>query len=245
MYFSGIGSPFIRQPATVIQSLPSKICHCFFASLLNWLAGTSSFLKLLNAMHRADGTGIAVQQEKPDFKTELADIQISSLPDSMLYRLENLRIAQEDYQAGLEHFRPEEKMSQVRDKIREYAEKNGMSEQDVIAGINKDTDMILSEISQVFNEAYENSPAAKTAKEKMDHALNDWKDSYSSLTEDFGYGDTDNRDYRRAFGQYENSREDMEEATASVTKTLGEDANHFEQLPPRRSKYQTHSPSLG
>ncbi|HFC6361289.1 TPA: hypothetical protein ACFRGQ_001930 [Neisseria lactamica] len=245
MYFSGIGSPFIRQPATVIQSLPSKICHCFFASLLNWLAGTSSFFKLLNAMHRADETGIAVQQEKPDFKTELADIQISSLPDSMLYRLENLRIAQEYYQSGLEHFRREEKMSRVRDKIREYAEKNGMSEQDVIAGINKDTDMILSEISQVFNEAYENSPAAKTAKEKMDHALNNWKDSYSSLTEDFGYGDTDNRDYRRAFGQYENSREDMEEATASVTKTLGEDANHFEQLPPRRSKYQTHSPSLG
>lgn len=164
----------------------------------------------------------------------------SSLPDSMLYRLENLRIAQEDYLAGLEHFRREEKMSWVRDKIREYAEKNGMSEQDVIAGINKDTDMNLSEISQVFNEAYENSPAAKTAKEKMDHALNDWKDSYSSLTEDFGYSDTDNRDYRRAFGQYENSREDMEEATASVTKTLGEDANHFEQLPPRRSKYQTH-----
>lgn len=196
-------------------------------------------------MHRVAETGIAVQQEKPDFKTELADIQISSLPDSMLYRLENLRIAQEYYQAGLEHFRREEKMSRVRDKIREYVEKNGMSEQDVIAGINKDTDMILSEISQVFNEAYENSPAAKTAKEKMDHALNDWKDSYSSLTEDFGYGDTDNRDYRRAFGQYENSREDMEEATASVTKTLGEDANHFEQLPPRRSKYQTHSPSLG
>lgn len=173
-------------------------------------------------MHRADETGIAVQQEKPDFKTELADIQISSLPDSMLYRLENLRIAQEYYQARLEHFRREEKMSRVRDKIREYAEKNGMSEQDVIAGINKDTDMNLSEISQVFNEAYENSPAVKTAKEKMDHALNDWKDSYSSLTEDFGYGDTDNRDYRRAFGQYENSREDMEEATASVTKTLGE-----------------------
>ncbi|WP_196429102.1 hypothetical protein [Neisseria polysaccharea] len=50
-----------------------------------------------------------MQQEKPDFKTELADIQISSLPDSMLYRLENLRIAQEYYQAGLEHFRREEK----------------------------------------------------------------------------------------------------------------------------------------
>ncbi|HHX2523841.1 TPA: hypothetical protein ACU8BU_002116, partial [Neisseria subflava] len=75
--------------------------------------------------------------------------------------------------------------------------------------------------------------------------LNDWKGSYSSLTEDFGYGDTDNRDYRRAFGQYENSREDMEEATASVPKTLGEDANHFEHLPPRRSNNQTHSPSLG
>ena len=60
-------------------------------------------------MHRATETGIAVQQEKPDFKTELADIQISSLPDSMLYRLENLRIAQEYYQAGLEHFRREEK----------------------------------------------------------------------------------------------------------------------------------------
>ena len=154
----------------------------------------------------------------------------SSLPDSMLYRLENLRIAQEDYQAGLEGFWQEEKMSRVRDKIREYAEENGMSEQDVIAGINKDTDMNLSEISQVFNEAYENSPAAKTAKEKMDHALSDWKDSYSSLTEDFGYGDADNSDYRRAFGQYENSREDMEEATASVPKTPEEETNHFDQM---------------
>ena len=205
--------------------------------------------ELGNVMRRVAETGVAVQEEKPDFKTELADIQMvreeSSLPDSMLYRLENLRIAQEDYQAGLEGFWQEEKMSRVRDKIREYAEENGMSEQDVIAGINKDTDMNLSEISQVFNEAYENSPAAKTAKEKMDHALSDWKDSYSSLTEDFGYGDADNSDYRRAFGQYENSREDMEEATASVPKTPEEDANHFEQLPPRRSNYQTPSPSLG
>ena len=205
--------------------------------------------ELGNVMRRVAETGVAVQEEKPDFKTELADIQMvreeSSLPDSMLYRLENLRIAQEDYQAGLEGFWQEEKMSRVRDKIREYAEENGMSEQDVIAGINKDTDMNLSEISQVFNEAYENSPAAKTAKEKMDHALSDWKDSYSSLTEDFGYGDADNSDYRRAFGQYENSREDMEEATASVPKTPEEETNHFEQLPPRRSNYQTHSPSLG
>ena len=205
--------------------------------------------ELGNVMRRVAETGVAVQEEKPDFKTELADIQMvreeSSLPDSMLYRLENLRIAQEDYQAGLEGFWQEEKMSRVRDKIREYAEENGMSEQDVIAGINKDTDMNLSEISQVFNEAYENSPAAKTAKEKMDHALSDWKDSYSSLTEDFGYGDADNSDYRRAFGQYENSREDMEEATASVPKTPEEETNHFEQLPPRRSNYQTPSPSLG
>ena len=104
------------------------------------------------------------------YTNNTADIQMvreeSSLPDSMLYRLENLRIAQEDYQAGLDGFWQEEKMSRVRDKIREYAEENGMSEQDVIAGINKDTDMNLSEISQVFNEAYENSPAAKTAKEK-------------------------------------------------------------------------------
>ncbi|WP_107854413.1 hypothetical protein [Neisseria elongata] len=190
--------------------------------------------ELGNVMRRVAETGVAVQEEKPDFKTELADIQMvreeSSLPDSMLYRLENLRIAQEDYQAGLEGFWQEEKMSRVRDKIREYAEENGMSEQDVIAGINKDTDMNLSEISQVFNEAYENSPAAKTAKEKMDHALNDWKDSYSSLTEDFGYGDADNSDYRRAFGQYENSREDMEEATASVPKTPEEETNHFDQM---------------
>ena len=190
--------------------------------------------ELGNVMRRVAETGVAVQEEKPDFKTELADIQMvreeSSLPDSMLYRLENLRIAQEDYQAGLEGFWQEEKMSRVRDKIREYAEENGMSEQDVIAGINKDTDMNLSEISQVFNEAYENSPAAKTAKEKMDHALSDWKDSYSSLTEDFGYGDADNSDYRRAFGQYENSREDMEEATASVPKTPEEETNHFDQM---------------
>ena len=190
--------------------------------------------ELGNVMRRVAETGVAVQEEKPDFKTELADLQMareeSSLPDSMLYRLENLRIAQEDYQAGLEGFWQEEKMSRVRDKIREYAEENGMSEQDVIAGINKDTDMNLSEISQVFNEAYENSPAAKTAKEKMDHALSDWKDSYSSLTEDFGYGDADNSDYRRAFGQYENSREDMEEATASVPKTPEEETNHFDQM---------------
>ena len=202
-------------------------------------------LKISNNRSRVAGLTIAGTDISAD---NIADIMVreeSSLPDSMLYRLENLRIAQEDYQTGLEDFWQEEKMSRVRDKIREYAEENGMSEQDVIAGINKDTDMNLSEISQVFNEAYENSPAAKTAKEKMDHALNDWKGSYSSLTEDFGYGDTDNRDYRRAFGQYENSREDMEEATASVPKTLGEDANHFEQLPPRRSNYQTHSPSLG
>ena len=202
-------------------------------------------LKISNNRSRVAGLTIAGTDISAD---NIADIMVreeSSLPDSMLYRLENLRIAQEDYQTGLENFWQEEKMSRVRDKIREYAEENGMSEQDVIAGINKDTDMNLSEISQVFNEAYENSPAAKTAKEKMDHALNDWKGSYSSLTEDFGYGDTDNRDYRRAFGQYENSREDMEEATASVPKTLGEDANHFEQLPPRRSNYQTHSPSLG
>ena len=68
----------------------------------------------------------------------------------------------------------------------------------------------------------------KQPKKKMDHALSDWKDSYSSLTEDFGYGDADNSDYRRAFGQYENSREDMEEATASAPKTSEEETNHFE-----------------
>ena len=60
------------------------------------------------------------------FADNTADIQMvreeSSLPDSILYRLENLRIAQEDYQAGLEGFWQEEKMSRVCDKIREYAE---------------------------------------------------------------------------------------------------------------------------
>ena len=187
-------------------------------------------LKISNNRSRVAGLTIGGTDISADNIANIIVREESSLPDSMLYRLENLRIAQEDYQTGLEDFWQEEKMSRVRDKIREYAEENGMSEQDVIAGINKDTDMNLSEISQVFNEAYENSPAAKTAKEKMDHALNDWKGSYSSLTEDFGYGDTDNRDYRRAFGQYENSREDMEEATASVPKTPEEETNHFDQM---------------
>ena len=231
-----VAQPVVAQEGTITVPAGTGMLVKGVGNFISGLSRLSArgLNELGNAMHRAAETGIAVQEEKPDFKTELADIQMvreeSSLPDSMLYRLENLRIAQEDYQTGLEDFWQEEKMSRVRDKIREYAEENGMSEQDVIAGINKDTDMNLSEISQVFNEAYENSPAAKTAKEKMDHALNDWKGSYSSLTEDFGYGDTDNRDYRRAFGQYENSREDMEEATASVPKTPEEETNHFDQM---------------
>lgn len=153
----------------------------------------------------------------------------SSIPSNLLFRMENLKNAEANYIGGLEAMWQSEQMQKVRQQIKEYAAKEGIPDADVIAGINS-TGSGMEDISNAFNQAFENNPQARAAKTRMDEALLDWKANHEYLTDDFGYLDAGNKHFKKAFDEYERSQGSMESATAEVPKTSGEDKSHYQQL---------------
>lgn len=152
----------------------------------------------------------------------------SSIPSNILYRLEVLKQNEKLYKDNLQALWQEPELSKVKKRIQDFAHEQNSSFQDVVQKINEDPE--LSEITYEFNEAVLASPDAQEKIDVMDNAFSSWMKSHSALTNDFCYLNPENKEMGKAFREYEQSYDNMKEATQEMPKQEGKDKSHFLKL---------------
>lgn len=152
----------------------------------------------------------------------------SNIPSNILYRLEVLKQNEKLYRDNLQTLWQESELSKVKKRVQDFACEQNLSFQDVVQKINQDPG--LYEISDEFNKAVSASPEAQKKIDSMDHALSSWMKAHTALTNDFCYLDPENEEMQKVFKEYEQSSDNMKEATQEMPKQEGKDQSHFLKL---------------
>ncbi len=145
-------------------------------------------------------------------------------------REEVLKDSINTYEVSANEFWQAPEMQNVKNKIKQMAIERGLSEQDIIAHINSG-DPTFKDVSKDFNDAFEQSDKAQSAKKKMDVALDSWQQNHERLNKTaLQLHASDHPRAKDTFDVLEDSEKQMLKNSAEVPKTENESQSNLEKI---------------
>lgn len=184
-------------------------------------ASINAFKNSLNAISR--------QFKKTSNDPKLSEnLNEKPIPSNIEYRLNQLKEAEARYEKNLDSFWNIQEMKEAYSSIKNTAEKNGISIEEMITQINKNHN--IDDLSKIFNDSYKNSKEAQEVMASMEQALNDWQTNHEKLTDNFIALDSQNPKLQDAFDEYNNSADHMQDAVKKAPQLEGADKSHMDIL---------------